>query len=51
MEAEIRAMQPQAWDHLEPPEVGKDKEGLFPGPSEGAQFCPGGPANTLIWKF
>lgn len=28
MEAEVRLMPPQAKEHLEPPEVGRDKEGL-----------------------
>lgn len=36
IEAELEVMQPQAMDHLEPPEV---DSGIFPRTSEGAQPC------------
>ena len=45
--AEMRVMQPQAKEHLEPLTLpGRDREGLSPGPSEECS-----PSDTLISDF
>ena len=40
METEIRVMQPQAKEHLEPPEVGRGKEVSSPGTFRGSAALP-----------
>ena len=46
-EAEIGVMQPQSKEHLEPPEAGRDKEGISLRSLRGERS----PADTLILDF
>lgn len=50
-EAELTAMQPQARDHLEPPEGRKGAEGSSPGALGDGTTLPALPAATLTLDF